>query len=363
MARLRRTFLEETAVTGAALSMFGLSDVGSAKGASQPAVPTARAKALMGIFGLRYPIFMGPYGGPGLASAVSNAGAMGSIILWASTPDAAHQAVTRLRSQTKQPFVVNYVLAFDPASLPKALEAGAPVVGFSWVLPAKTVVAAIRNASAKFGVQVGTTEGARAALDLGADYLVCQGGEAGGHVQSSTPLYELMPRVLDEAKQIPVLAAGGIANGQNIRTALLAGAAGAVLGTRFVATQESFAHLENKNAIIRSRAKDTALSVCFQDGWPGATHRTLRNGTLNHWEAAGCPPVGKRPGEGDSVATGPGGTKVVRYSIMPPQAGFEGAVTDLAMYAGQGVDDVKDLPTARDLIGRLWAECLAARRL
>jgi hypothetical protein len=58
-----------------------------------------------------------------------------------------------------------------------------------------------------------------------------------------------------------------------------------------------------------------------------------------------------------------GETKVVRYSITPPQAGFEGAVTDLVMYAGQGVDDVKDLPTARDLIGRLWAECVASRRL
>lgn len=361
MARSRRRFLMEGAVTGA--GMLGLSNVEIAEGASEDPMPTARAKALMGLFGLRYPIFMGPSGGLDLASVVSRVGAMGCIALWRSTPDAAHEDVTQLRSQTKQPFVVNYVLAFEPTSLQRALDAGAPVVGFSWGVPTKTLTAAIRNAHAKFGVQVGTAEGARAALDLGADYLVCQGSEAGGHVQSSTPLYELLPKVLEEAKHIPVLATGGIGNGRGIRKALLAGASGAVLGTRFVATEESTAHADYKNAIVRAHAKDTALSVCFQDGWTGATHRTLRNGTLDHWEAAGCPPVGKRPGEGDVVATRADGTKVVRYNSRSPQRGAEGTITDLAMFAGQGVGDVKDIPDVRRLIGRLWAECLAARRV
>jgi len=359
MASSRRTFFQKSALTGTALSLFGAS---SANGARPHAVPTTRATALMELFGLRYPIFMGPYGGSLLASAVSNAGAMGSITLWTSTPDAAYQSVTNLRRQTTRPFVANYVLAFEPVSLPKALEAGVPVVGFSWGLPGKTVVTTVRNARAKFGVQVGTAEGARRALDLGADYLVCQGSEAGGHVQSSTPLYEILPRIVDAAKEIPVLAAGGISNGQKIRKALLNGAAGVVIGTRFVATQESLAHEEYKKAIIQASAKDTALSICFQDGWPGAAHRTLRNGTLNHWETDGCPPVGKRPGEGDIVASGPGGAKIIRYSITPPRKSFEGVVTDLAMYAGQGVDDVKDLPKAHNLIERLWAECLDERR-
>jgi hypothetical protein len=80
------------------------------------------------------------------------------------------------------------------------------------------------------------------------------------------------------------------------------------------------------------------------------------------WETAGCPPAGKRPGEGDVVATRPNGTKVIRYQHASPQRGYEGAVTDLAMYAGHSVEDVKDLPAASDLIERLWAECLSARR-
>jgi nitronate monooxygenase len=198
-------------------------------------------------------------------------------------------------------------------------------------------------------------------VDLGADYLVAQGTEAGGHVQSSTPLYELLPKVLEVAKGTPVLVAGGISHGAKLRTALIAGASGAVVGTRFVATQESEAHAQYKEALVRAEGKETAMSVCFQDGWTGATHRTLRNDTLERWEAAGCPPVGSRPGEGDVVATGPNGITATRYSTLSPRQGFRGTLTDLALYAGQGVGDVKDIPTAQQLVERLWAECLAAR--
>jgi nitronate monooxygenase len=235
------------------------------------------------------------------------------------------------------------------------------VVQFSWGLPTKELVAAVRQTGAKFGVQVGTAEGARAALDLGADYVVSQGNEAGGHVQSSTPLYELLPRVLEEANGAPVVVAGGIGHGAKIRAALVAGASGALLGTRFVACRECAAHQVYKDALIRAQAKDTALSVCFQNEWAGATHRTLRNGTLVRWESAGCPPPGKRPGEGDIIATRPDGRRVVRYSADGPQSGYQGTLTDLAMYAGQGVGDVKDVPGARELVDRLWMECLAAR--
>lgn len=361
MARSRRKFLKDSAIGGAGLGIFGLPGVAGGQTPPQETIPTRRAKALMELFGLRYPIFEAPSGGPALASAVSNAGAMGAVALWFTTPEIARAVVTQVRAQTKQPFIVNYVLSFEPRSLPAALEAGAPVVQFSWGLPSKELVAAVRRAGAKFGVQVGTAQGARAAVDLGADYLVSQGNEAGGHVQSSTPLYELLPSVLREANETPVLVAGGVAHGAKIRAALTAGASGAVLGTRFVATQESEAHTEYKDALVRADGKDTALSVCFQDGWTGATHRTLRNGTLVKWEAAGCPPAGKRPGEGDVVATGPGGMTVTRYSSIPPQQGFQGTVTDLAMYAGNGVHDVKDIPTARQLVERLWAECLDAR--
>lgn len=359
MTQSRRDFLRDGALGSAGLGMLGLSATAEAQTPRRQAMPTPLAKALMEIFGLQYPIFQGPAGGLALASAMSNAGALGHVGLWMLPPEAARTVVTQLRSQTKQPFIVNYLLSFEPRSLPAALDAGAPVVQFSWGLPTKEAVTAVRQARSKFGVQVGSVQGAQAALDLGADYLVAQGNEAGGHVQSSTPLYELLPRVLEAAKRTPVLVAGGISHGGTLRTALEAGASGAVMGTRLMATQESDAHTDYKTALVRAEASDTAMSVCFQEGWPGATHRTLRNGTLVRWESAGCPPVGRRPGEGDVVATQPGGAPVVRYSPVPPLRDFQGTVTDLAMYAGMGVGDVRDIPKARQLLERLWAECLA----
>lgn len=367
MATSRRTFLRSSAFAGTALGILGVPQGGSAQDTGGSTIPTPRARALMDLFGLSYPIFQAPFGpsytSPDLAAAVSNAGAMGTLALTRSAPEAARESTAKLRGLTKRAFIVNYLLAVDPVSLPAALDAGAPVVQFSWGLPTREMISAVRNAGAKLGVQIGNAEGARAALDLGADYLVCQGTEAGGHVQSSTPLYDLLPKVLDEAQNTPVLAAGGIGNGQKIRKALLANASGAVLGTRFVATQESLAHSEFKNAILKAHARDTALSVCFQDGWPGATHRALRNGTFVRWEAAGYPPVGGRPGEGDVLATRADGTKVLRYNSASPGQGLEGAITELAMYAGESVDDVKDLPRADELVARLWAECLDASRL
>ena len=357
----RRRFLKDSAAAGAALGLFGIPASAAAQGvATRP--PTARAEAFMSLFGLKYPIVQAPAGGAELAAAISNAGALGHIALWAGAQNdaAAANAVKSLRDQTTRSFVGNYVLTFEPRSLAAAVNAGLPIVQFSWGIPSGESVAAIRKAGAKFGVQVGTAIAARAAVDAGAAYLVAQGNEAGGHVQSSTPLAELLPLVLKEAGSVPVLVAGGITTGQRLKAALVAGASGAIMGTRFMATRESSAHDDYKNALVHAQAIDAAMSVCYGDGWPGATHRTLRNGTLNRWEAAGCPPPGKRPGEGDIVARRASGGGVMRYAIATPSRGLEGTVTDMAMYAGQGVGEVKDVPPVRDLLARIWAECVGA---
>jgi nitronate monooxygenase len=185
--------------------------------------------------------------------------------------------------------------------------------------------------------------------------------EAGGHVQANSRLLETLPKVLDEAKLTPVIAAGGIGNGADIRTMLSAGASGAILGTRFVATRESSAHQEYKNSLLKADKGDTVLTVCFEGGWPYATHRVLRNGTFIRWDAAGCPPVGKRPGEGDVVATRSDGGTVLRYAISSPLASFTGnQLLDCALYAGEGVGAVRDIPAAGDLVARLWKECVTA---
>ena len=236
--------------------------------------------------------------------------------------------------------------------------AGAPAIQFSWGIPDRQMVALIRSAGAKFGVQVASADGASAALDTGADYMVCQGIEAGGHVQASLSLLDALASVLPVAHGKPVFAAGGIANGAGIRRVLTAGASGAALGTRFVATEESYAHPDYKEALVKADASQAALTVCFEGGWPNALHRSLRNTTFTRWEAAGCPPAGKRPGEGDILARRPDGSPVLRYAAFSPSKAISGdGIVECALHAGLGVSEVKDIPPAGDLVRRLWAEC------
>jgi nitronate monooxygenase len=208
MSSNRREFLTAAAVTG----LGTLSPPLAAQ--SVVNMPTPRASALMALFGLKYPIFSAGMGGaaiPELAIAVSNAGGLGGLATVSSPQaDVVRQNVLRVKSATNRPFAVNFLLAFDPVALPIALDAGAPIIQFAWGIPTPEAVAAIRNTGAKMGIQIGSVAGARRAVDAGADYLICQGTEAGGHVQATSALYEVLPAVIDLAKTTPVLAAGGI---------------------------------------------------------------------------------------------------------------------------------------------------------
>jgi nitronate monooxygenase len=329
-------------------------------------MPTPRARALMDAYGLKYPIFNAGMAGtatPELAIAVSNAGGLGAIGTGPTRSlESVKQRVERIKAGTNRPFAVNYLLAFEPVTLPAALDAGAPIIQFAWGIPTADSVAMLRKAGAKMGIQVATALGARRAIDVGADYVICQGIEAGGHVQASRSLYDTLASVVDEAKRIPVLAAGGIANGAHIRRALLAGASGVLIGTRFVATKEATGHPDYKAALASSKSSDTVLTMCFQDGWVNAPHRVLRNRTVEMWEAAGCPPPGQRPGEGDVLTTNAvSGTSKRRYGTGSPTADDRGALMELALWAGQGVDAIRDVPSAGELTERLWKECLEAK--
>src|SRR5262249_30941752 len=117
--------------------MFNGSNVATAQNALGR-IPTPRAKELMALFGLKYPIFQAPHGGagPDLVAAVSSAGAMGILGgLYRLAPEEARKVVAAVRARTQRPFAVNYLLSFEPVSLSAVLEAGAPVLHFSWGLP------------------------------------------------------------------------------------------------------------------------------------------------------------------------------------------------------------------------------------
>lgn len=310
------------------------------------------------MLGARIPILQAPISGsagPELAAAVANAGAIGGLALtgW-SGPDAAER-IAQTRALTDGPFFINLLLAFEPECLDAVLASAVPIVTFSFG-DAGDLIKRVQGAGKRCGVQVGNLAGAEQAARQGVDFIICQGVEAGGRVQSTQPLASLLTAVREAALGVPVVATGGIGSGRSIRAALDLGATGVMLGTRFLATQESRAHEVYKQRILDSTAADTALTLCFMDGWPNTAHRVLRNATLEAWEAAGCPAPGHRPGEGDIVATMPDGEEIPRYLMYQPIAGYSGQVEELPMYAGTSCGEIHDMPTAGELVQTLWRE-------
>jgi nitronate monooxygenase/enoyl-[acyl-carrier protein] reductase II len=104
----------------------------------------------------------------------------------------------------------------------------------------------------------------------------------------------------------------------------------------------------------------TALTICFEGGWPHAPHRVLRNETLDAWEAAGCPSPGRRPGEGEIVARSASGEPIYRYEDTAPRVGMTGRIEAMALYAGTGVSRIHDLPPAGECVRQLWEEAQEA---
>src|SRR5262249_29061732 len=220
----RREFLRQASVVAAGLGARTLPLTAQQRSAP---IPTPRASALMAAFGLKCPIFcagMGIVATAELAIAVSNGGGLGAIGTGPDgrrSADVIRQRVSRVKAGTSRPFAVNYLLALDPVTIPAALDAGAPIIQFAWGIPPVETVTAVRKAGAKMGIQISSVAGARRALDVGSDYLICQGTEAGGHVQATKALYEVLPAVIEEAKSVPVVAAGGLPNSAHIPPAPL----------------------------------------------------------------------------------------------------------------------------------------------
>jgi nitronate monooxygenase len=324
------------------------------------------AAAFVKKIGIRFPLCQAAMDlGPGmaeLAAAVSNAGGMGAMGLSWHTEDEVRSFVTRARELTAAPFAAGFVMQgswHGATQLAAALESGAPVILFSWGTLSPEMVALVRSFGAKIGIQISTALAARKAVDAGVDYISLQGQEAGGHVQAMQSWRDVIGSVLHEAGDVPVLVAGGLANGKALREVLSLGGAGGLLGTRFLATRESPAHDDYKRRLALASSADTMLTVCFDKGWTNALHRALRNPTSEMWEAAGSAPAGQRPGETDVTAY-LGNEPLERYSIFAPNAAMTGdGIMDMVMYAGKGVDAIYDAPPVAELIHRMWSECTA----
>jgi len=184
-------------------------------------------------------------------------------------------------------------------------------------------------------------------------------------VRGTTSTLVLVPLVADRVRPLPVIAAGGIGDARGLVAVLAAGADGASLGTRFLMTPEAAVHPRYHDALRDARPDDTLLTTLFDVGWPEAPHRVLRTATVTAWEAAGRPPSGARPGEGEPVArltVGALDLPLVRYGPMLPASDVGGDVDALAFYAGQSCGLVREVEPAATLVRRLGTEALAIVR-
>jgi nitronate monooxygenase len=294
---------------------------------------------------------IGPAATPELVAAVSSTGALGTLAAsWTPVAELREQ-VRQLRAASDAPFCVNLVLAFEQLErLQVVLEEGAPIVSFSWGV-APELIGLARGAGAYVLVQIGEPGEATEAVSALADALIVQGSEAGGHVQATRPLAELL-REVASAVRIPVVAAGGIADAPGVEAALAAGAAAAACGTVFLAAEEADVHPVYVDRLLAAGAADTTLTTVFDGGWPDAPHRVIRNDTVTTWESAGEPARGDRPGEGEAVASRRG-RPVLRYDDAQPTRDTVGDVGLMALYAGTSVRAVDHRRPAASIVERL----------
>lgn len=314
-------------------------------------------------FGLAHPVIQGPMGGvagPRLVSAVANAGALGMLPIWLLSPTAAARSIAETQALTDNPFAVN--LRADLVQhehIKVALDAGVNWLHLFWGDP-KESVRSLDTGSHQVLATVGDAEAARAALEAGANALIAQGVEAGGHVLSEQPLQQLLDSVLGVAGAVPVIAAGGCANAADAQRLVSQGAAGVLLGTRFVASTECDAHPAFKTAIVDAGAGATTRSLCFDDGWSDAPHRTLTNQTVARWLEANSPPAGSRPGEAETVLNTAKGASVARYSVTPPTADMNGDIGESALYCGTGAERVEAVCSVADIVAEVSSGALLA---
>jgi nitronate monooxygenase len=250
--------------------------------------------SLCDLFEVEYPILNAPMGGGDapaeLAAAVSEAGGLGMIggttiggVDWLTAQ------IRRARELTDRPFGVGFIshLPATEELLRTALREGVRIIAHSFADPTP-FMAATNEAGARVLCQVRTIEDARRAAAAGVDVVTAQGTEAGGHtgVMSTLPL---VPAVVDAVAPVPVVAAGGIVDGRSIAAALMLGAEGVWMGTRFLATRECGIPEDHKARVIAATGEDTVLTEVFDLAsgmpWPsGVAGRALRNRFADEWQ-------------------------------------------------------------------------------
>jgi NAD(P)H-dependent flavin oxidoreductase YrpB (nitropropane dioxygenase family) len=369
----RRRLLQTVGAGGVALALGARPAVAHEDG--RPEQPDLRTK-LTKRFGLKHPFVgagMGFVALPELVAAVSEAGGLGVLGVAPEPPPVFAERLTQIRALTRRPFGVDFFLATSPTLGPItvdghieiAVAAKVNLVVFHFGIPTAAWVASLKSANIPFWVQVPSPEQAQAALAAGADGLVVQGKEAGGHNRSTTRLHDLLREVREEVgDHVLILAAGGIATGADVVTALAHGADGVWVGTRLVASTEAYAHPEWKHRITRARRQATVITTLFGPEVPCQPYRVLRNPAVDanlarENEICALPPTGAPIGTtvlfpGTSFATP--GVPMPTFSALPPTPDTTGNFDAMGLSAGESVQHIRDIKPAARIVADMMEE-------
>ena len=326
---------------------------------SQVAVPeSSRIRtAITRLLDIDHPILLAPMGGiagGALAGAVSAAGGLGLIGAGYADPSFGYGSADWIGSEFDKAGgqsvgigFITWALDQRPGALDAALQRQprAVMLSFGDIAP---YASKIRDAGAILICQVQSLKDARDAVTEGAQIIVAQGTEAGGHGADRSTL-PLVPAIVDTVAPIPVAAAGGIADGRGLAAALMLGAEGVLIGTRFWATQEALGHPNQKSLIERTGGGHTLRTSVFDTArgltWPKPyTGRAIRNAFTEAWH-----------GRDDELRSeGP----IVRERLFA--ASRDGDTGTAVTYAGEGLDLIDDRPAAGELVGRIIDEAIHA---
>jgi len=305
------------------------------------------------VLGIDVPIILAPMGSctsAELAAAVSNAGGLGGIGSLFRTTAAIKRDIDTVRTLTNRHFAINHVpQTLDPEAFHHTLAARPAVVSFALGDPGDLVQRA-HDVGSLVMLQVTTVAQAVQAASRGVDVIIAQGGEAGGYCGEVSTM-ALVPQVVDAVSPIPVVAAGGIFDGRGIAAALMMGASGVNLGTRFIATKEAPAAESWKQAIARANSEDTIKADVLNDIIPlpgtagfGTVLRSLRTDFLDEWSAKRDEARRQRE-------------RLRTEIVSTTQAGRPDSTL---LTAGQTAGGIREILPVADLMRRLVAETEAA---
>jgi nitronate monooxygenase len=302
--------------------------------------------------GIEHPVLLAPMdlvATGKLASAVSQAGGLGLIGGGYGEADWLEQEFTAAGNARVGCGFITWSLEKKPDLLDAALSLSPCAVMLSFGDPSH-FAPRIKAAGAMVMCQIQNLAQARVAVGAGADILVAQGTEAGGHGLTRSTL-TLVPEVVDAFPDVPVVAAGGIADGRGLAAVMMLGAEGVLMGTRFYASQEAQAHPAAKQRIVEATGDDTARSIVFdisrQNLWPEPyTGRVLRNAHAERWLGREADLRKNIDEEGQ------------RYREARERGDFDVA----GVIAGEAVGLVHDLPSASEIVDRVVREAEALLR-